>query len=164
VTRMQGARPGWGRGGRYAGWVVLGSAGLLVLSGCAALDTTPDADWGGVCEDDITHVRIDDSYCGDWDSDGIFYSPGGYNGYSHPTRMVWYSRDYGGDVPGIGQRVTSAATKVPSGAPVAKGIPKTGATAKSGGMGAITRGGFGVRAGTSGGTGAKAAAGGSGGS
>lgn len=156
----QGARPGWGQGGRYAGWVVLGSAGLLALSGCAALDTTPDAQWGGVCEDDRTHVRIDDRYCGDWDDDGLGYWPGGYGGYSGPTRSMWYPVDYGGDVPAVGQRITTGAVAtVPKGAPVARGVPTAGASAKSGGMSGIKRGGFGVKAGTSGGSGAKAAAG-----
>jgi hypothetical protein len=161
---MQGARPGWGKGpGRYIGWAVVGTAGMLVLTGCSALqsmDTTPNAQYGGICEDDRTGVRIDDKYCGDWDDDGLGYYPGGYGGYSGPTRTMWYPVDYGGDVPAVGQRVTTGAVRtVPKGAPVAKGVPPAGASAKTGGMGSITRGGFGVKAGTSGGSGAESAAG-----
>lgn len=161
--RMQGARPGWGGGrGRYVGWAVAGTTGMLILTGCSALnamDTTPDAQYGGICEDDRTGMRIDDNYCGDWGDDGLGYYPGGYGGYAGPTRMMWYPGDYAGDVPAVGQRATGAVRTVPKGAPIAKGMPSTGSTAKSGGMGAIKRGGFGAKAGTSGGSGAKSAAG-----
>lgn len=160
---MQGRRPGWGAGGRYAGWVVLGSAGLLALSGCTAMqamDTTPNAQWGGICEDDRTGMRIDDQYCGDWGDDGAGYWPGGYGGYTGPTRSMWYPVDYDGDVPAVGQRVTTGAVRtVPKGAPVARGVPSAGAPAKSGGMKGITRNGFGNKGGTVGGSGPKAAAG-----
>ena len=157
---MQGRRPGWGGGrGRYIGWAVLGSAGVLALSGCDAMMAdggTHDAAFGGVCEDDRTGVRIDDRYCGDWDDDGLGYWAGGYGGYNGPTRMMWYPAQYTGDVPAVGQRVTGAVRTVPKGTEVTKGVPAQGSTAKAGGMGSVVRrGGLGI-------SGAKSGAGGSG--
>lgn len=131
-------------------------AGGPLLSACdalTALDDTPDAQRGGVCASHVTGQRVDDSQCGDWDSDG-FYDGGPTGNY-----MTWYPVNYGGDVPAVGQRVTGGTTRVPTGTPVAKGIPVAGSSAKAGGMAAIQRGGFGVKSGTSGGTGAKSAAG-----
>jgi hypothetical protein len=148
---MQGARPGWGKGpGRYLGWLVITSAGVLALSGCDALASTPaaDAQWGGICEDDRTGVRIDDRYCGDdYDDDGLGYYSTGYGGYTGPTRRMWYPAQYTGDVPAVGQRVTTGAVRtVPKGSSVAdKGVPATGSSAKAGGMGSVVRrGGLGV--------------------
>lgn len=117
------------------------------LAGCSMFDS-PDAQYGGICVDQVTQQRVDDSRCGDWDDDG-FYSGAG-------TYMLWYPMTYGGDVPAVGQRATGGVTRVPAGAPIAKGVPKQGATGKAGGMTSIKRGGFGAKAGTSGGTGAKA--------
>lgn len=129
----------------------------IVLSGCAAFGA-PDAEYGGICVDKVTQQRLDDSRCGDWDDRGVFDGAGSY--------LLWYPMSYGGDVPAVGKRAVGGVRSVPSGAPVSKGVPSSGASAKSGGMTAIQRGGFGRASGTSGGTGAKAASakGGSGGS
>jgi hypothetical protein len=149
---------------RYTAYV----AGLFLLGGpalsaCDSFDS-PDAQYGGVCVDQVTQQRVDDNDCGDWDDSGVYSGGPGYHGYSHGTYMMWYPVTYGGSVPSIGQRATGGTKTVPSGSAVAKGIPQAGAAANSGGMKSITRGGFGAKSGTSGGTGAKAASsGGSGG-
>ncbi|MET9260358.1 hypothetical protein [Amycolatopsis sp. NPDC004079] len=131
-------------------------AGVL-LSGCGVFGA-PDAEAGGVCVDKATGSRVEDSRCGDWDDRGWYDGPGSY--------MVWYPTSYAGDVPAVGQRAVGGTRTVASGTPLAKGIPVSGASAKSGGMSGLQRGGFGKASATSGGTGAKAASGrgGSGGS
>jgi hypothetical protein len=158
---MKQGRAGYLRYTTYvAALFVAGGPALSACDALAGLDSTPDATYGGVCVDQVTQERVDDNDCGDWDSEGFYSGSPGYNGYNHGTYMMWYPVSFGGDVPRVGQRITSGGvTKVPSGAAIAKGIPKEGATAKSGGMTAIKRGGFGIKAGTSGGTGAKAATG-----
>uniref|UniRef100_UPI003F4966BB hypothetical protein n=1 Tax=Amycolatopsis sp. CA-096443 TaxID=3239919 RepID=UPI003F4966BB len=132
-------------------------AASVILSGCGAFGS-PDTEAGGVCVDKATGVRIDDARCGAWDDRGWYDGP--------DTYMTWYPANYAGDVPAVGQRATGGVRRVASGTPIAKGVPASGASAKSGGMTAIQRGGFGKGAGTSGGAGAKAASGkgGSGGS
>lgn len=153
---LQGSEPK----GRYVSFVAATLlAGTPLLSGCDALDSTPDAEYGGVCFDRATQNRIEDEHCGDWDDEGVYASEPGYHGYPQGTSLMWYPVTYGGHVPGIGQRTTGGMTKVPAGKPLAKGVPKAGATAQSGGMASIKRGGFGVKAGTSGGIGAKAGTG-----
>ncbi|UKD50944.1 hypothetical protein L3Q65_00680 (plasmid) [Amycolatopsis sp. FU40] len=131
-------------------------AGVL-LSGCGVFGA-PDAEAGGVCVDKATGMRIEDSRCGDWDDRGWYDGPGSY--------MVWYPATYAGDVPAVGQRAVGGTRTVAGGTPLAKGVPVSGASAQSGGMPGLKRGGFGKASGTSGGTGAKAASGkgGSGGS
>lgn len=134
-------------------YVPLVAAVLLTASGCDVFED-PDAEYGGVCVDEVTQQRVDDDRCGDWDDSGHYHGGGTY--------MMWFPMTYAGDVPGVGQRAYGGTRTVPAGKPVAKGIPAQGATKASGGMTSVQRGGFGVKAGTSGGTGAKA--GGSGGS
>jgi hypothetical protein len=141
------------RRGPHLRYVPLVAAMLLATSACDALDS-PNAEYGGVCVDEKTQQRLPDDRCGDWDDAGDYHGGGTY--------MMWFPMSYGGDVPGVGQRAYGGTRTVPGGKALAKGVPSAGATAKSGGMSTIQRGGFGVKAGTSGGTGAKA--GGSGGS
>jgi hypothetical protein len=129
---------------------VLGYAGiagaLFLASGCDAF-ADPDAQYAGVCVNEITHERLDDEACGDYDDEG---SGGGVGSY-----FLWMPISSGNAyIPPVGQKMPAGGPgirKVPSGTPIAKGVPKTG-----GQVSAIQRGGFGVKAGSTGGTGAKA--------
>jgi len=124
---------------------------------------SPDAQYAGICVDK-NDMRIDDSFCGDYDDEGLLSSADG-------THYVWYPMSYSNgnyQMPPVGGYAyqfvgkDKAMTKVPKGTPIAKGIPAK----PSGNMSSIQRGGFGIKSGTTGGIGAKAAAGkgGSGGS
>ncbi|WP_027934555.1 hypothetical protein [Amycolatopsis thermoflava] len=133
------------RMGRGPALGYVSAVAALFLTGCDALDS-PDAQYGAVCVDQATGNRLDDDACGDWDDTGHATAVGTY--------YVWVPTSNGATViPPVGGRVPAnvGIRSVPSGAPVAKGLPKAGGT-----MSAIQRGGFGVKAGVSGGTGAKA--------
>jgi hypothetical protein len=136
--------------GPIIGLIGCAVTGVALITLLAAIDDeeAQDAQYAGVCVDRATEQRVDDSRCGDWDGEGVFDSGG--------TFMMWFPMNYGGDVPGVGQRAYGGTARVPSGAPVAKGVPATGATKAAGGMAGVQRGGFGAKAGTSGGSGAKA--------
>lgn len=131
-----------------------GAAGaLFLLAGCADWDLgddSPDAQYAAVCMDQRTGNRLDDDACGDWDDDGIGHTAGTYFLWMPMSASNAYIPPVGGHFTGQ----TPAVTKVPKGAPVAKGTPKTG-----GQVGAVQRGGFGVKSGTAGGSKAGAAAG-----
>lgn len=130
-------------------YVPLVAAALLATGGCDALDP-PDAQYGGICVDQVTEERLDDARCGDFDDEGNTSSSG--------TFFMWVSTSSSHTVPALGQKVPSTigSRTVPSGTPLAKGLPTTG-----GSMTSISRGGFGVKAGTAGGIGSKAGSGGS---
>lgn len=129
--------------GRSLRYVPLVAAALLA-AGCDVLDP-PDAQYGGVCVDQVTEQRIDDSRCGDYDDEG--------NGSGSGSYFMWISTSSGHQVPPYGQKVPASigSRTVPAGAPVAKGLPASG-----GSMAAIQRGGFGAKSATTGGIGAKA--------
>ncbi len=135
--------------GRRLRYVPLVAAALMSASACDALDP-PDAQYGGVCVDQATELRIDDSRCGDYDEEGNGSGPGSY--------FMWISTGSTQQVPAHGQKVPSSigSRTVPAGAPVAKGLPAYG-----GPMTSIQRGGFGAKSATTGGIGAKAGSGGS---
>ncbi|MEU0465051.1 hypothetical protein ABZ215_13690 [Amycolatopsis sp. NPDC006131] len=137
---MTGRRMGRGPALGYVSAVA-----ALFLAGCDGA-TPPDAQYGAVCVDQATGTRLDDDACGDWDDTGNASTPGMF--------FLWVPMSNGATViPPVGSRVPAnvGIRNVPSGAPVAKGMPKTGGSVSS-----IQRGGFGVKAGTTGGTGAKA--------
>jgi hypothetical protein len=125
-------------------YVPLVAAALLTLAGCDAFDP-PNAQYGGICVDQVTEERIDDDRCGDFDDEGHASNSG--------TFFMWVSTSSDHMVPARGQRVpaTIGSRTVPSGTPLAKGVPTAG-----GSMASISRGGFGVKAGTTGGYGSKA--------
>jgi hypothetical protein len=104
-----------------------------------------DAQYGGVCVDEVTQQRVDDDRCGDFDDEGRS-SNGGFF-------FMWISTSSSHSVPAVGHKVpaTVGSRTVPSGTPLAKGVPTTG-----GPMTSIARGGFGAKAGVSGGYGSKA--------
>lgn len=114
-----------------------------LLSGCD--DEPPDAQYGGVCVDETTHVRVDDSRCGDYDDEGRI-DQGGHH-------MTWIHVGSTATVPAHGQHVPDnlGSRTVPKGTPIAKGVP-----AQGGQMATLQRGGFGAKAGTVAGVGAKA--------
>lgn len=126
------------------------AAALLLLGACSS---SPDAQAGGICVDEATQVRLDDSACGDFDDEGRSGSSGSY--------FMWISSSSNSVVPAHGQKVPSTlgTRTVSKGTPIAKGVP-----AQGGQMSSITRGGFGVKAGSSSGIGGRAGGGTSGGS
>jgi len=126
------------------------AAALLLLGGCA--EEAPDAQYGGVCVDQVTELRIDDSNCGDFDDEGRSGSGGSY--------FMWISSSSNTIVPAHGQKVPSTigSRTVSKGTPIAKALPSQG-----GQMSSITRGGFGVKAGSSSGIGGRSSGGTSGG-
>ena len=130
-------------------YVPLVAAALIATGGCDAFDP-PNAQYGGICVDQVTEERIDDDRCGDFDDEGHASNSG--------TFFMWISTSSDHMVPARGQKVpaTIGSRTVPSGTPVAKGVPTAG-----GSMTSISRGGFGVKAGTAGGIGSKAGGGGS---
>lgn len=83
--------------------------------------------------------------CGDYDDEGNADHSGHF--------FMWISTSSNHTVPALGQKVpaTIGSRTVPSGTPLAKGVPTAG-----GSMTSISRGGFGVKAGTTGGYGSKA--------
>ena len=129
-------------------YVPLVAAALLAAGGCAS--EPPNAQQGGICVDEATQERIDDERCGDYDDEGRSSSGGVF--------FMWISTGSSYDVPARGQKVpaTIGTRTVPSGTPIAKGLPIAG-----GSMSSISRGGFGVRSGTTAGVGGKAGSGGS---
>lgn len=127
-------------------WVPLVAA-ALVAAGCSALDQ-PDAQYGGICVDEVTQDRVDDERCGDYDDEG-HASAGGFF-------FMWIDTSSSHAVPARGQKVpaTIGSRNVPAGTPIAKGVPIGG-----GSMTTIQRAGFGAKAGTTVGIGGKAGAG-----
>ena len=119
-------------------YVPLVAAALLASGACTS---SPDALYAGVCVDEITQQRVDDSQCGDFDDEGRSSSSGSF--------FMWISTTSPTHIPAHGQPVVSTigSRTVPAGTPVAKGLPASG-----GSMSSVVRGGFGVRAGVSGGS------------
>jgi hypothetical protein len=120
-------------------------AAALLATGACDIPLQPDAQYGGVCVDEVTQQRVDDDRCGDFDDEGRS-SNGGFF-------FMWISTSSSHTVPAVGHKVpaTVGSRTVPSGTPLAKGVPTTG-----GPMTSIARGGFGAKAGVSGGYGSKA--------
>lgn len=125
-------------------YVPLVAAALLASGGCDAFDP-PNAQYGGICVDQVTEERVNDDRCGDYDDEGRSSHAGYF--------FMWISTSSNHTVPALGQKVpaTIGSRTVPSGTPLAKGVPTAG-----GSMTSISRGGFGVKAGTTGGYGSKA--------
>lgn len=121
-------------------------AAALVAAGCAY--EQPDAQYGGICVDEVTQQRVEDERCGDYDDEGRGTNSGFF--------FMWIATDSTHAVPARGQKApaTIGSRTVPPGTPIAKGMPVTG-----GSMQSIHRGGFGAKAGTTGGYGSKAGAG-----
>lgn len=129
-------------------WVPLVSTALLAMA-CTEATPPPDAQYGGICVDEVTYQRIDDDRCGDYDSEGVGSNSGTFFMWINNTSTT-YIPPSGGYVPrDLGVR------KLPSNTPIKLGVPKTGATS----MSTLTRGGFGVKAATVGGIGGKSSGG-----
>jgi hypothetical protein len=157
MTKKQGAR--------YASYVATVIAAIGTTSACDAMTeaSAPDAQYGMACISHVTHNRVEDDQCPeDLVGDDGFYDGGPVGNYT-----VWYPVGTTYTVPAVGQPLTGTPPlRVAKGAPIARGVPKEGATAQSGGMSSIKRGGFGIKSGSVGGKAGAAAgkAGGSGGS
>jgi hypothetical protein len=123
-------------------------AAVLIATGACTMAEPPDAQYAGVCVDQVTQQRIDDSRCGDYDDEGRGSDSGSY--------FVWINTGSTHYVPGHGQRVEGSigARTVPKGTPIAKGVP-----AQGGSMSSIQRGGFGMKSATTSGIGSKGSSG-----
>ena len=106
--------------------VALGVTAILAagLSGCGS--SSPD--YAGVCVDQQSQQRIDDSYC-----DGA-PSTGAHGWYYYPVRS-------GGTIPRVGDRVSGGTFDLPSG----KSVERGGFSKAGGKVSSVSRGGFGGR-------------------
>lgn len=164
TRKMQGRGPRLRYAASIAGLAALGG---IPLSACGDMwDTAdaPDAKYGMVCVSHDTGNRVEDDQC----PEDKIADDGYYDSGPHGMYAVWYPVGTTYDVPSVGGHLTTnPPLRVAKGTPIARGVPKEGATAKAGGMSGITRNGFGVKAGGAGGkvgAGAAGKAGGSGGS
>ena len=134
-----GERP---RARRRSASVTLGITAILAttLFGCSGsgdgsaqgqYSGDGDDDYGAVCVDEDTDVRVDDDRC---DDDG-YYGGGGF---------AWYYLAVGSRVGPVGQRVSGGTFSLPSGEQASRGgVPRDG--------GVVSRGGFGGKSGSFGG-------------
>lgn len=149
MTKKQGRGDRLKYAASIAGFAALGGIPLSAISACdGAWDTAdaagPDARYGLVCVSHDTGNRVDDDQCPeDRIGDDGFYDSGPHGSYA-----TWYPVISTYDVPAVGAHVNnSPPLRVAKGTPIARGVPKVGASAKSGGMAGVTRGGFGVHSG-----------------
>jgi hypothetical protein len=159
TRKMQGYGPTL----RYAAAI----GGLIATGGlttaCDMPADAPDAKYGMVCVSHDSGNRVNDDQC----PEDRIGDDGYYDGGPHGMYAVWYPIGTTYDVPPVGGHLTTnPPLRVAKGTPIARGVPKEGASAKAGGMSSIQRGGFGVKSGSAGGKAGAAAgkAGGSGGS
>lgn len=163
MTKKQGRGDRLKYAASIAGFAALGGIPLSACDGAWDTASAPDAQYGLVCVSHDTGNRVDDDQC----PEDRIGDDGFYDGGPHGSYATWYPIISTYDVPAVGGHVNNAPPlRVAKGAPIARGVPTTGSSAKAGGMQAVQRGGFGVRSGSVGGkAGAGAAAkGGSGGS
>lgn len=109
------------------GWSASVAAVLLMVSGCANMDS-PVNDFATMCENS-SHIRIDDDECDR-------HTPG--------SSIMYISTDSSYQAPAVGGKIDQSRVirSLPSGKTVQYGgIPKTGSVVKS--SPGITRGGFG---------------------
>lgn len=115
----------------------------MLLSATACFPEAPDAQRAGVCVEESTQKRVEDERCPPTDEEGRPTQPGG------GLFVMWFVMNHTGSVPAVGEHAAGGTRTYPRGLPVTMGVPRQGASAASGGMQGLSRGGFGARAGGS---------------